>query len=119
MPYFFIFPLFVLYFLAMCAAIGITLLYRPAAPLRRYISSVLVWSSLGFVLSTAVYIFLLLASLLAVRQIADGQPSVVGGVMLGGVVFLAPFVAAAAGVMGGGLFGAWRCWRRSGTASNR
>jgi hypothetical protein len=52
MPYFFILPAFVLYFLAMSVAIVVTLLYQPAAHLRRYLTSLLMWSSLGFVVST-------------------------------------------------------------------
>ena len=113
MPYFFILPAFVLYFLAMSAAIVVTLLYPPVAPLRRYVTSMLIWSSLGFIVSTVVYAILLVASARAFDQIAGGKPSVVGGVVMGGMVFIAPFVAAAIGLMGGGVVGVWRCWKKS------
>jgi len=112
MPYFFVLPAFVLYFLATSVAIVVTLLYGPAANLRRYLTSLLIWSSFGFVLSTGVYAIILVVSAKALDQIVGGKPSVVGGVVMGGLVFVAPLVASAAGLIGGGIFGLWRCLRR-------
>jgi len=117
MPYFFILPLFALYFLAMLSAIIVTMLYRPAAHSRRYLTSLLIWSSLGFVVSTVVYAIMLVASVKVVDQIVAGRSSVVGGVVMGGMVFIAPFLAAAAGLIGGGVFGLWKCSRKSSTAA--
>ena len=51
MPYSFILPAFLLYLLALSVVLVVTLLYRPAAHLRRYVSSVLIsgrlWVSLS------------------------------------------------------------------------
>ena|SRR5688572_32105784 len=117
MAYFFILPAFVLYFLAMIVAIIVTALYRPAAHLRRYLTSLLLWSSVGFVVSTVIYILMLVASVKVMDQIVAGQPSVAGGVFMGGMVFIAPFVAAGAGLIGGAVFGLWRCLRKPGAAA--
>jgi hypothetical protein len=97
----------------MSTAIVVTSLYRPAVYLRRYISSVLIWSSVGFVASTVVYFIVLVASAWAVGQVVGGKPSVVGGVAMGGMVFIVPFVAAASGLMGGAVFGLWKTMRTS------
>jgi hypothetical protein len=114
MPYFFILPAFVLYFLAMSAAIIVTLLYRPAAKLRRYLTSLLIWSSFGFVASTVVYAILLVVSMKTLDQIIGGKPSVVGGIVMGVMVFVAPLVASAVGLIGGGVFGLRKSWKKSG-----
>ena len=114
MPYFLIVPAFVLYFLAMSAAIVATLLYEPLANLRRYLTSLLIWSSFGFVVSTIVYALFLVVSLKALGQIVAGKPSVGGGIVMGGVVFIAPLVASTVGLIGGGVFGLWRCLKKSG-----
>jgi hypothetical protein len=112
-PYFIILPAFVLYVIAMSAALVVTCLYRPAKVLRPYVLSVLLWSSAGFILSTVVFVVVLAASAIAMNHFLDGRPSVVGGVAMGGVVFVGPFVASAVGVAGGAAFGLWR------TASKR
>jgi hypothetical protein len=113
-PYFLILPAFLLYVFAISAFIVFTFLYRPAAYLRRFAGSVLIWSTVGFVASTAVYVVVLIASARVFDQIVDGKTSVAGGVMMGGMVFIVPFVAAAAGLIGGAVFGLWRSLRKSG-----
>jgi hypothetical protein len=113
MPYFFILPAFVLYVLAMSAAIFVTLLYRPVAGLRRHVSAALIWSCLGFVVSTVIYVLVLLGTLSVVEWAVGGKPSVIGGVVMGGMLFIAPFVAAASGVVGGAVFGLWRTLKKS------
>jgi hypothetical protein len=107
-PYFIILPAFVLYVIAMVTALVVTWLYRPASAYRRYILSVLLWSSAGFVLSTIVYAVMLVVSVRAMDQLLDGQPSVVGGVAMGGMVFVGPFVSSVVGLAGGAAFGLWR-----------
>jgi hypothetical protein len=101
MPYFFILPAFVAYFITMVVAINVAVLCRPAGHLRRYLASFLIWSSLGFVASTVVYAIMLVVSAKVWGQITAGKSSIAGGV--------APFVAAAAGLIGGGIFGLWKC----------
>jgi len=118
MPYFFILPAFVLYFLAMSVAIAVTFLWRQIAPLRRYFVSILIWSSLGLILSTVVYVLLLIASVYLLRQVGDGKPSLVGGVAMGGMVFIVPFVTAAVGILGGSVFGLSRCLKKPGQQPN-
>ena len=113
MPYFFIVPAFVLYVCAMVLAIGFATLHRPSAWLRPYLVSALLWSSAGFVLSTLLFAAVFLATLGVAGAITTG-PSTIVGIALGLVLFVGPFVAAAAGVGGGVLFGIWRTLRRSG-----
>ena len=108
MPYFFILPAFVLYVVAMTAAIVVTWLHRPVAYLRRYLLSILLWSSIGFVVSTLVYVIAFVASVGAMSQLFNGGPSVAGGVAMGLMMFVVPFVAAAMGVIGGAAYGIWR-----------
>jgi hypothetical protein len=109
MPYFFILPAFVAYFITMVVAINVAVLCRPAGHLRRYLASFLIWSSLGFVASTVVYAIMLVVSAKVWGQITAGKSSIAGGVVMGVIVFIAPFVAAAAGLIGGGIFGLWKC----------
>jgi hypothetical protein len=56
---------------------------------------------------------MLVASVSVLDEIVGGRPSVVGGVMMGGMVFIAPLGAAAVGLIGGGAFGLWRCSKKS------
>jgi hypothetical protein len=114
-PYFIILPGFVFYVVAISIGLVVTSLHRPTAWLRPYLASVLLWSSVGFVVSTVVYGVALVASLLVMRKLTGGKPSVLGGIALGGIVFIAPFLAAAAGILGGAALGIRRRWasRRS------
>ena len=108
MPYFFILPAFVLYVVAMTAAIVVTWVHRPIAYLRRYFLSILLWSSIGFVVSTLVYVILFVTSVSAINNLVHGGSSVAGGIAMGAVVFVVPFVAAATGVIGGAAYGLWK-----------
>jgi uncharacterized membrane protein YjfL (UPF0719 family) len=111
MPYFFILPAFVLYVGGLVAAIVVSSLYPPAAFLRRYLMAALLWSTIGFIVSTAAYVIAFVASVGAMSQLINGGPSVAGGVAMGLMVFVAPFVAAAIGVIGGTAYGVWRTHR--------
>ena len=112
MPYFFILPAFVLYLLALAGGIVLATLYKPVAWLRPYLTAVLTWSSVGFVAATVVYVAIFLVSILALKRFVDG-PSVIGGVLMGIVGFVLPFVASGLGVLAGAAFGIRRVWRRS------
>jgi uncharacterized membrane protein YjfL (UPF0719 family) len=105
--YFFILPGFVLYVLAVVAAIIVTRLYAPAAPLRPYLISILGWSTLGFVVATIAYAGVMFLSLLIAGQ-SMGGPSAVGGIFLGLVVFVGPFLASGLGLVGGAVLGITR-----------
>ena len=111
MPYFFILPGFVLYVVGLAAAIVVSSLHQPAAYLRRYFIAALLWSTIGFVLSTVAYVIAFAASVGAMSQLIDGGPSVAGGVAMGLMVFVAPFVAAAIGIIGDTVYGVWRTHR--------
>ena len=108
MPYFIIFAIFVLYLFLMVIVIAITILYPQCSHLRHYVTSFLIWSSLGFVTSIVVYFLVLFLSLKIFDQIISGRPSVAGGVVMGGIVFILPFAVSAAGLIGGGTFGLWK-----------
>ena len=108
MPYFFILPAFVLYVAGMGAALAATWVYQPARPFRRYIASILLWSSLGFILSTVVYFVVLVGSVYAMDQALNGQPSAAGGIVMGAMLFLGPLIASAVGLAGGAAIGIWR-----------
>ncbi len=112
MPYFFILPAFVLYLALLTAALVGTVLYRPAIGLRPYIAGALLWSSIGFVVSTMAYVVGAVLAVGAIDKVLAGQPSTVGSIAMGGVIFIAPFIAAAAGVLGGTAFGVARRWRK-------
>ncbi len=101
MPYFFILPAFVLYVLAMGLAIAAASIYQPLRHLRGYIVSVLGWSSLGFVVATIVYAVILVFTMAAVDRFVPGMRSMIGGIALAVVIFIGPFVAAVAGLLGG------------------
>jgi hypothetical protein len=106
MAYFFILPGFVLYVVAMCLALAGTFLYQPAASLRSHVLSVLIWSSLGFVASTIAYAVLtVLVMLVMERAPAGGIAASMSGVAMVGMVFIAPFIAAALGLVGGAVVG--------------
>jgi hypothetical protein len=108
MPYFIIFAIFVLYLFLMVIVIAVTILCPQCSHLRHYVTSFLIWSSLGFVTSIVVYFLVLFLSLKIFDQIISGRPSVAGGVVMGGIVFILPFVVSVAGLIGGGTFGLWR-----------
>ncbi len=106
MPYFFILPGFVLYLVAMCIALAGTFLYEPAAYLRSHVLSVLIWSSMGFVASTIAYAGLaVLVMLVMERAPAGGLAASLSGIAMVGMLFIAPFVAAALGLVGGAVVG--------------
>jgi hypothetical protein len=86
MPYFFILPAFVLWVAALGVAIVVTSLHRPAVWFRPYVVSVLVWSSLGFVLSTIVYAGVLVAAAVAMDRLLPGRASIIGGIGMGLVI---------------------------------
>ena len=101
MPYFFVLPAFVVYVLAMGLAIAVASVYQPLRHLRGYIVSVLGWSSLGFVVATIVYAVILVFTMAAVDRFVPGMRSMIGGIALAVVIFIGPFVAAVAGLLGG------------------
>ena len=106
MPYFFILPGFVLYVVAMCIALAGTFLYQPAAYLRSHVLSVLMWSSIGFVASTIVYAVLAVLVMLVMEGApAGGIAAALSGVAMVGMLFIAPFVASALGLVGGAVVG--------------
>ena len=113
MPYFFILPAFVVWVVAVAAAILFATLWRPAAHLRPYLTSVLAWSSVGFVLSTLAYAGVLVAAVVTIQRLAGSRPSTVGGVLMAVVIFIGPFVAAALGLLGGVLVAIRRVRRHS------
>ena len=110
MPYLFILPAFVLWVAALGVAIVVTSLHRPGVWLRPYVVSVLVWSSLGFVLSTIVYAGVLVGAAVAMDRLLPGRTSIIGG--MGLVIFVGPFVAAAVGILGGTVIGMRRTRRQ-------
>jgi hypothetical protein len=108
MPYFFILPAFILYVLAMSIAVAVASLYRPAAFLRPYAVAVLIWSSVGFIASAILYALALVLSVQAMDRATGRDPSIAGRVAMGGMIFVAPFVVSAAGLLGGTMVGVWR-----------
>ena len=93
--------------LAITAGILGTYVYRPAAGLRPYLASILLWSSIGFLLASAANLLLLIATLAAL----DRFPSIEGsGEKIAVIAFLliGPFASAAVGLLGGAAFGVWR-----------
>lgn len=111
MPYFFILPAFVLYVVAFGVAILLASLYKPAAPLRPYLTAMLGWSCVGFVAATLVYAALFMASAFVLRRFVSARAPTTAGVMMGLLVFVAPFVASLVGVVGGAVFGIKRIAR--------
>jgi uncharacterized membrane protein YjfL (UPF0719 family) len=110
MPYFFILPLFVLYVIGMTVAVGLTFVYQPLQWLRGSLARVLLWSSIGFVLSTIAYAIGLIAALRVVEITVGSRPSVVGGILMGAILFVGPFVAAGFGLLGGAAFALRHQW---------
>jgi uncharacterized membrane protein YjfL (UPF0719 family) len=110
MPYFFILPLFVLYLIGMVVAVGLTFVSQPFRWLRPYLAGVLLWSSVGFVLSTIAYAVGLIAALRALETSVGSRPSVVGGILMGAILFVGPFVAAGLGLVGGAAFALRHQW---------
>jgi hypothetical protein len=113
MPYFFILPLFALYLIGMTVAVGLTFVYQPLQWLRGPLARVLLWSSIGFVLSTIAYAIGLIAALrvLEILEITVGsRSSVVGGLLMGAILFVGPFVAAGFGIIGGAAFALRHQW---------
>lgn len=90
----------------------LTYAYRPIAIVRPYAVSVLIWSSIGFVAATIIYALVVLASVQVVNAVAAG-PSVVGGIAMGGIIFVMPFVGSALELFGGAAAGLWRTWSRA------
>lgn len=109
MPYFFIVPAFVLWFVALSAASVATCLLPSLRPWRSHCVGVLLWSTIGFVLTTALYAVAAAALFGGLKKLLDGEASVAGGIAMGLMVFVVPFVAAAVGVFGGAALG----WRRA------
>jgi hypothetical protein len=110
-PYFLILPAFVLWVLALSAATLATYLLPSLARWRPYCVGILLWSSIGFVLSTLVYALAAVA-VVGGLKLLEGEPSTVGGVAMGLMVFVVPFVAAAVGVFGGAAFGVRRTLKK-------
>lgn len=110
MPYFFILPLFVLYLIGMVVAVGLTFVYQPLRWLRRHLAGVLLWTSVGFVLSTVAYALGLIAAVRAFEMAFGSRPSVVGGMLMGAILFVGPFVAAGLGLVGGAAFALRHQW---------
>lgn len=113
MPYFFILPAFVLYVIGMLAALVVTWLYAPARPFRRYIASILLWSSAGFLLCTAIYAVVLVVSVQSMDKLFNGQPSAGGGIMMVVLLLFGPFLASAVGLAGGAAMGVRRARSRT------
>ena len=109
--YFLILPAFVLWVLALSTATLATYLLPSLARWRPYCLSILLWSSIGFVLSTLVYALAAVAVVGGLSQLLEGEPSTVGGVATGLMVFVVPFVAAAVGVFGGAAYGVRRAFK--------
>jgi hypothetical protein len=65
--------------------------------------SVLLWSSIGFATASAVYTLLLLAAFKLSDAFVRG-PSTVGGLVLGALVFIGPFIVSVGGVIAGTAF---------------
>jgi hypothetical protein len=87
MLYFFILPAFVLYVLAMTAFVAHTSIHSPAAPLRPYVVSILLWSSVGFVHSTIAYSLMLVGIFGLLDRFDTGKPSTAGGLVMAAFVF--------------------------------
>lgn len=105
MPYFFILPAFVLYLLGMGTVLAVTRVHPPAARFGPYIRSVLIWSSIGFVVATVLHFGVMLAVLAVIPRVTGNGASALGGIAMAGVVFVGPFAAAIVGVLGGTVIG--------------
>ena len=105
MPYFFILPGFFLYVVAMAIAVAGSSVYRPIVPFRPYLVGWFIWSSLGFLVSTIVYVVLMVGAMAAMERFDGGRSSMLLGLMMAGVIFIGPFIAAAGGLLCGGAFG--------------
>ena len=103
----------------MVIAITITSAYRPVGHIRSYLTSFLIWSSLGFVVSTVIYAIVLVVSAKFLVPITEGNQSIAGGVFIGTIVFIAPFIAAGVGLIGGGVFGLWKRMKTITTRPNQ
>jgi hypothetical protein len=113
MPYFIILPAFVLYLIGMGVALTVASMYRPMGWLRPYLPSALLWSSLGFIASTITYFVVLVVAFKVMSVTVGERPSVLGGIAMGGLVFIAPFIVAGGGIVGGAALGIWRRLNRS------
>jgi hypothetical protein len=111
-PYFFILPAFLLWVIALTAATLATYVLPSLTWWRPYCVGILLWSSIGFVLSTLLYALAAVALVGGLSQLLEGEPSTVGGVAMGLMVFVVPFVAAAVGVFGGAAFGVRRALKQ-------
>jgi hypothetical protein len=105
MPYFLILPAFVLYLMGMGTVLAVTRVHPPAARFGPYVKSVLIWSSIGFVVTTVLYLGVMMAALGAIPRLTGDGPSALGGIAMAGFVFVGPFAAAIAGVFGGAVIG--------------
>lgn len=119
MPYFLILPAFALWFVVLSAASVATYLHPSLTQWRSYCFGALLWSTIGFVLSTAVYVVAVVALLGGLGQILDGEPSTAGSVAMGLMVFVGPFATAAVGVFGGTAFGLRRATRKARAKSSQ
>ena len=108
MPYFFILPAFVMYVVAMAVAIAVTAVHPPWARHRPFLTSVLIWSSVGFVLANVIYVVVAVLAWRVLEPWTAGSPSVVGGMAGILLLFVAPFCAAAVGLAAGVAFAIWR-----------
>jgi hypothetical protein len=105
--YFLIIPAFVLYAIAMVAALVLPIGSRDLQSVRPYLASVLIWSTIGFLVANA-----LLVGLWFVPQVV---PEAEGGgdddrwVAL---LIFGPLVVSAVGLIGGALFAVRRVEKR-------
>jgi uncharacterized membrane protein YjfL (UPF0719 family) len=113
-PYFFILPGFALYLLVGSVILVATWLYKPAGWLRPYVQSLLLWSSLSFVVSTVAYAGVMIVSVVVISRLVGDDPSTFGAIVIGALIFIGPFVAAAIGVLAGMVFGLRRVRRSAG-----
>ena len=112
MPYVFVLPALALYLAGMGLALLIATFYQPVSWLRPILTSVLIWSLVGFVASMALFFLLAFVMVEGVATLHSGEPSTVLGVAMALFLLLGPFVATGLGLGGGALFAIWRQFKR-------
>jgi hypothetical protein len=118
MMYFIVLPVFLLTILVQFVLIAASFVFSGVRWSRPYLWSVLLWSTTGFVAANLVLVVVIVLVFGAVGLAASPPNSVaskgagfLGALLAGGLLIGGPFVASAAGMTAGGLFGLWRVRR--------
>jgi hypothetical protein len=105
--YFLIIPAFVLYAVAMAVALMLSTGSRDPHSIRPYLASVLIWSTIGFLVANA----LLIGSWFLPQVLSDTDYSEDSRLIA--LLIVGPLFASAVGLIGGAVFAIRRVGRKS------